>query len=106
MWKVPEIKSANPHEKAQQLQRKSAQHISWQRPASSAGCMPRCVVFFKSQCIPAAGGVACALAGQSGGVALLGLRSHSNLNAAPCEKTAALFFECFPYVCPEPVLVK
>jgi hypothetical protein len=23
-----------------------------------------------------------------------------------CEKRQSLFFECFPYVCPEPVLVK
>jgi hypothetical protein len=61
-------------------------------------------VFFKLQCIPAAGGVACALAGQSGGVALLGLRTHSNLIAAPCGKRHS--FLSFPYVCPEPVLVK
>lgn len=81
--KFHKLNQQHSHEKAQQLQRESAQHISWHRPASSAGCMPRCVVFFKSQCMPAAGGVACALAGQSGGVALLGLRSHSNLNAAP-----------------------
>jgi hypothetical protein len=39
----------------------------------------------------------------SGPPTVEGIGSH---RAIPCEKTAALFFECFPYVCPEPVLVK
>jgi hypothetical protein len=32
--------------------------------------------------------------------------SHFTLASETCEKTPSCFLECFPYVCPEPVLVK
>jgi hypothetical protein len=38
-------------------------------------------------------------------VLLWKVRADGGVATDPCKKTY-LFFECFPYVCPEPVLVK
>jgi hypothetical protein len=39
-------------------------------------------------------------------VAALSLALGGDVDIARCLQESGLFFECFPYVCPEPVLVK